>query len=1200
MARRTAAQPPVGIPDPIAIANGAFVGNDGEAHDAELERRWASVHGGLVAVLASLDETNSGTGAGANVDGAGAACRPGGRQKTGGVSDGRALKRRRKTVDPKAWCDVYADVHKLFEHRDPRKKRRMYDRVREFLKEYVREQLVALRARLADDSLTFLKEYNRRWDKSVQFVKSMKRMLHHLQHYWIPMNSNVSKDNPVRPLDRLMMFYWREELLAKLPELVSIILSMIDDDRLGKPIDHAPLKSAIDTLVVLGATDTSSPQERQQIPGAPPRRPRPFPRARNEAIGGSLGASPFAGTFLDDYSDDDFEKPDDCESLHFYLQVFEDEFLKRTAAFYSEEADKMMHGNCVSSFMREVVGRLDEEIARGERLLHMDSVVRLRSTVEEKLVGAHMAYLQGEADAMVRGGKEEDLKMVFKLLERLKGGLTPIRDYLTKYIVEEGIEMMTSRAIGLSSKEDTKKSLVVVEDLIDLHKLRTAMILRCLGGAQVFVKALDDAFGTFMNRPIGALMMAEVLACYADFLLRNPRTSLVATTKNSTEEGIDRTMRDGPGDAESVGLQKDACLDSPVVQQMDRIIRLFLYVDDKDMFHETYRRLLAKRLLSGKHDDVLEEEFIAKLKIETGPVYTGKLSGMFKDVVISNEERQKFRSICDSRCGLTPSAGGRRNDSATIDGEGLVGASCETDAGAVSLSCKTGAFGGIEFGAHVLNALHWPAVQEDHLAIPRPLLRWQKTFASFYMRNKESRKITWIHSQSTNHVAAELNGKKYTLVVSTFQACVLLEFNDTTRRSLADLARALNVQPSILSRHMQPLVANKKSPILTCDGEPLKVPVDLTGYGNRSAAIGRAEEEIEPFFETSREIQNSGAPGPEAREENDNGNNAQAVEETEADSQAVHNEILAHIDAVETVEAAEAVAEGPVSFVVGDLIPHFEEGAGPSAGGAGPLGPLGAHQVGNGNNDGDRSPEGPVAGVGFVDENNNENENIEATAAQPPSHPLLPGPASLLAQEPPTSWRQEAAAAAASGLSLLVSAASPLPATAAGLHLQVGSAEDAGCLSGSAPEGAESEGGFDEVAPRDVAVGGSGDDSENAASRIDDDAGNVWYDLVPNFSSRTVRVVYPAMTSRVTTKEAAKARHSVVVDRNSMIDAVLVRVMKQRKTLAYQQLVAEVMSQVSGSFKPDARAVKGRLEQLIEREFIERSPDDPGLYHYAA
>ncbi|EOD44099.1 Cullin [Neofusicoccum parvum] len=71
--------------------------------------------------------------------------------------------------------------------------------------------------------------------------------------------------------------------------------------------------------------------------------------------------------------------------------------------------------------------------------------------------------------------------------------------------------------------------------------------------------------------------------------------------------------------------------------------------------------------------------------------------------------------------------------------------------------------------------------------------------------------------------------------------------------------------------------------------------------------------------------------------------------------------------------------------------------------------------------------------------------------------------------------------------------------------------------------------------------------------------------------------------------------------RGFCIEAAVVRIMKQRKELAHQNLVAETLSQLANQFKPDVNMIKKRIESLIEREYLERIEDaSPPAYRYLA
>jgi len=58
---------------------------------------------------------------------------------------------------------------------------------------------------------------------------------------------------------------------------------------------------------------------------------------------------------------------------------------------------------------------------------------------------------------------------------------------------------------------------------------------------------------------------------------------------------------------------------------------------------------------------------------------------------------------------------------------------------------------------------------------------------------------------------------------------------------------------------------------------------------------------------------------------------------------------------------------------------------------------------------------------------------------------------------------------------------------------------------------------------------------------------------------------------------------------------------RERKLLEHTKLIAETIGQLVQQFKPDVPMIKGRIESLIEREYLERVENaQPPAYHYLA
>uniref|UniRef100_A0A7S0ECD9 Cullin family profile domain-containing protein n=1 Tax=Hanusia phi TaxID=3032 RepID=A0A7S0ECD9_9CRYP len=103
------------------------------------------------------------------------------------------------------------------------------------------------------------------------------------------------------------------------------------------------------------------------------------------------------------------------------------------------------------------------------------------------------------------------------------------------------------------------------------------------------------------------------------------------------------------------------------------------------------------------------------------------------------------------------------------------------------------------------------------------------------------------------------------------------------------------------------------------------------------------------------------------------------------------------------------------------------------------------------------------------------------------------------------------------------------------------------------------------------------------------------------FTNRLIKFkVSTIAASKETSEEVQASRNKMNEDRNPQIDAAIVRVMKARRVMEHNLLVAEVTKQLQSRFNPNPVIIKKRIEGLIERDFLQRQTGDIKKYEYLA
>lgn len=207
---------------------------------------------------------------------------------------------------------------------------------------------------------------------------------------------------------------------------------------------------------------------------------------------------------------------------------------------------------------------------------------------------------------------------------------------------------------------------------------------------------------------------------------------------------------------------------------LNKSIVLFRYIQGKDIFEAFYKKNLAKRLLLGKSTSQdAEDSMIGKLKAECGATFTSKIEGMFKDITISQSINNSFKQY-------------------------------------LSHNMVHNSF---DLCINVLTSSFWPNYPNYDVNLPVVLTNYQHMFQKFYLGNHSGRKLVWQPHLGHCIVKATFDSSHKELVVSLFQAIILLLFNDYNEFSFSEIQEMTHIEREELKRTLISLT-NKKTRIL--------------------------------------------------------------------------------------------------------------------------------------------------------------------------------------------------------------------------------------------------------------------------------------------------------------------------------------------------------------------------------------------------
>ncbi|EEP80158.1 conserved hypothetical protein [Uncinocarpus reesii 1704] len=441
-----------------------------------------------------------------------------------------------------------------------------------------------------------------------------------------------------------------------------------------------------------------------------------------------------------------------CLDLRIYKHEFEPVMLESSKEYLKLWADTEANSSYLATYVDKSHRVIETEMARCDLFnLDMSTKHSISEMLDTYLIANQTNTLLKESDVLglFRTNNQVALEQLYSLLQRLDLG-SRLKSAFGSYIADEGSSIVFDK--------DRENEMVV--RLLDFKQDLDDILINSFQKNDVLGRTLREAFETFINkrqRRANGAQPGEMIAKHVDLLLRG---GLKAIRKREVpmKNGEDIAMID-----EDVELNK----------ALDQVLDLFRFVHGKAVFEAFYKNDLARRLLMGRSaSDDAEKSMLARLASECGSNFTHNLESMFKDIDLARDEMASYNALQREKREMPA----------------------------------------MDLYVNVLSSAAWPSYPDVPVKVPRVISNALSDFELFYNNKYNGRKLNWKHSLAHCQLKARFPAGNKEIVVSSFQAIVLLLFNDLSEGqtlSYREIQEETGLSDIELKRTLQSLACAK-------------------------------------------------------------------------------------------------------------------------------------------------------------------------------------------------------------------------------------------------------------------------------------------------------------------------------------------------------------------------------------------------------